>query len=88
MEGIGIGETQAYEEIDIHLVGEGPVLSLKPAFLLDALTAIDAEFVRMSFTETNIPNKPGPVLITANTAQENQTPETFKYLLQPNLLLR
>jgi len=64
------------------------VVSLKPAFLLDGLNAVHSEFVRISFTKTENPNKPGPVLITGQTSQESPATDGYRYLLQPNLLLR
>jgi DNA polymerase-3 subunit beta len=49
---------------------------------------VHSEFVRISFTKTENPNKPGPVLITSQTSRENAASDSYKYLLQPNLLLR
>ncbi len=61
---------------------------MKPQFLLDGLSAVHSEFVRIGFTNTDNPNKPGPVLITAQTSRDAESTEAFRYLLQPNLLLR
>lgn len=87
MEAIGGDQAQAQETIDAVLTGEETVVSLKPQFLLDALGAVHAEFVRIGFTKTDNPNKPGPVLITAQSTTDAGL-DTFRYLLQPNLLLR
>ena len=62
-------------------------MSLKPQFLLDGLGAVHSEFVRISFTKTENPNKPGPVLITSQSSRDQPGADSYKYLLQPNLLL-
>ncbi|MCS0500080.1 DNA polymerase III subunit beta [Protaetiibacter mangrovi] len=88
LEAAGSEQAQASETIDAHLVGEDTVVSLKPSFLLDGLGAVHSEFVRISFTKTENPNKPGPVLITSQSSREAPGSDNYKYLLQPNLLLR
>ena len=88
LEAIGSEQAQASETIDGHLNGEDTVVSLKPQFLLDGLGAVHSEFARISFTKTDNPNKPGPVLITSQTSKDQPAADDFKYLLQPNLLLR
>jgi DNA polymerase III subunit beta len=88
LEAIGSEQAQASEAIDALLTGEDTVVSLKPQFLLDGLTAVHSEFVRISFTKTENPNKPGPVLITSQTSKEQAGSDNYRYLLQPNLLLR
>lgn len=88
LEAAGGDNAQASETIDAHLVGADMVVSLKPAFLLDALGAVHSEFVRLSFTATENPNKPGPVLITSQSSREQAGSDSYRYLLQPNLLLR
>jgi DNA polymerase-3 subunit beta len=88
LEAIGSEQAQASETIDVHLSGGDTVVSLKPQFLLDGLGAVHSEFVRISFTKTENPNKPGPVLITSQSSKDNPGADNYKYLLQPNLLLR
>ena len=88
LEAIGSEQAQASESIDAHLSGVDTVVSLKPAFLLDGLGAVHSEFVRISFTKTENPNKPGPVLITSQSSKDQPGADNYKYLLQPNLLLR
>ncbi len=88
LEAIGSEQAQASETIDAHLNGADTVVSLKPAFLLDGLGAVHSEFVRISFTKTENPNKPGPVLITSQSSRDQPGADNYKYLLQPNLLLR
>lgn len=88
LEAIGSEQAQASESIDAILTGDDTIVSLKPQFLLDGLGAVHSEFVRISFTKTENPNKPGPVLITSQTSREQAGADTYRYLLQPNLLLR
>jgi DNA polymerase-3 subunit beta len=88
LEAIGSEQAQASETIDGHLHGEDTVVSLKPQFLLDGLGAVHSEFVRISFTKTDNPNKPGPVLITSQSSKDQPGADHYRYLLQPNLLLR
>ena len=88
LEAIGSEQAQASESIDAHLSGGDTIVSLKPAFLLDGLGAVHSEFVRISFTKTENPNKPGPVLITSQSSKDQPGADNYKYLLQPNLLLR
>ena len=44
--------------------------------------------MRISFTKTDNPGKPGPVLITSQTSKDQAGSDSYRYLLQPNLLLR
>jgi DNA polymerase-3 subunit beta len=88
LEAAGSEQAQASETIEAHLHGDDTVVSLKPSFLLDALQAVHSEFVRISFTKTENPNKPGPVLITSQSSKDQPGADNYKYLLQPNLLLR
>lgn len=88
LEALGSEQAQASETIDGHLVGKECVVSLKPQFLIDGLSATHSEFVRVAFTQTDNPNKPGPVLITAQKSQDGGDSEVYRYLLQPNLLMR
>jgi len=88
LEAAGSEQAQASETIEGHLHGEDTVVSLKPSFLLDGLGAVHSEFVRISFTKTDNPNKPGPVLITSQSSKDQPGADNYKYLLQPNLLLR
>ncbi|MGN6271889.1 MAG: DNA polymerase III subunit beta, partial [Protaetiibacter sp.] len=76
LEAIGSEQAQASESIDAILSGDETVVSLKPQFLLDGLAAVPSEFVRISFTKTENPNKPGPVLITSQTSREQAGADT------------
>ncbi|QPZ38541.1 DNA polymerase III subunit beta [Paramicrobacterium chengjingii] len=88
MEAIGSEQAQASELVDALLTGDDIVLSLKPSFLIDGLNAVRSEFVRFSFTKSENTNKPGPMLITSQSSKDQPGADSYKYLLQPNLLLR
>ena len=88
LEALGSEQAQASETIDGHLVGQDCVVSLKPQFLIDGLSSAHSDFVRVAFTQTDNPNKPGPVLITAQKSQDSDDTHSYRYLLQPNLLMR
>jgi DNA polymerase III subunit beta len=86
LESIGSDVADASEQISCSLTGEEITVSLRPQFLVDALTGIGAESVKLGFTvNPSNPNKPGPVLISAADAKGST--QGFKYLLQPNLLV-
>ncbi|HEY8317591.1 MAG TPA: DNA polymerase III subunit beta [Amnibacterium sp.] len=88
LEAAGGEQAQASEQLDAVLTGPDMVVSLKPQFLLDGLSGVHTEFVRLSFTKTENPNKPGPVLVTGQRSKDEAGSEDYRYLLQPNLLLR
>lgn len=85
MDASGTEQARATESVDATLTGEEVTLGLNPQYLLEALGAVKSEFARITFTSSDNANKLSPVLITPQTSG---TPESFKYLLQPNLLLR
>lgn len=85
MDASGTEQARATESVDATLAGDDVTLGLNPQYLLEALGAVKSEFARITFTSSDNANKLSPVLITAQTSG---TPESFKYLLQPNLLLR
>lgn len=87
LEALGNEQAQASEHLDVVLHGDEIVVSLKPQFLLDGVLAVRSEFVRIGFTRTDNPGKPGPVLMTGHTSGD-QTADSYRYLLQPNLLMR
>jgi len=83
------GETaQATESMDAQLTGSDVVVSLKPQFLIDGLAGVKTEFVKIGFTNSDNPNRPSPVLITNHQAKEKSANDSYRYLLQPNLLGR
>jgi DNA polymerase-3 subunit beta len=88
MDASGTEQARATESVDSVLVGEDVTLGLNPQYLLESLAAVRSEFVRITFTSSDNANKLSPVLITPQTSVDRAGAESFKYLLQPNLLLR
>ena len=89
LEAVGAEQAAGAEELNINLQGDDIVVSLKPQFLLEGVGAIHSAFVKIAFTNNDNPNKPGPVLLTGQTSlDEAAATDTFRYLLQPNLLMR
>ena len=69
-------EAQAVEVLEASFDGDDLSIAFNPSYLLDGLTAIDSDTVRMSFTE---PGK--PALITGKPDQDGQP--DYRYLLMP-----
>jgi DNA polymerase-3 subunit beta len=88
LEATGNETAQASENINAELVGKEIVVSLKPQFLIDGLAGVHSEFVKIAFTNNDNPNKPGPVLISSHGSKEKTDSDSYRYLLQPNLLVR
>ena len=88
MDASGTEQARASESVDANLVGDDVTLGLNPQYLLESLGAVKSEFVRITFTSSENANKLSPVLITPQTSVDKAGAESFKYLLQPNLLLR
>jgi DNA polymerase-3 subunit beta len=89
LESIGNEVAEASESISAELNGEENTLSLKPQYLIDGLAGVHTEFVKIGFTRNHEnPNKPSPVLITSHSAKEKSDADNYRYLLQPNLLVR
>lgn len=88
MDASGTEQARATESVDANLVGEDVTLGLNPQYLLESLGAVRSEFVRITFTSSENANKLSPVLITPQTSVDKAGSDSFRYLLQPNLLLR
>lgn len=88
MDASGTEQARATESVDATLAGEEVTLGLNPQYLLEALGAVRSEFARITFTSSENANKLSPVLITPQTSGGDANAVSFKYLLQPNLLLR
>ncbi|HUA31943.1 MAG TPA: DNA polymerase III subunit beta [Streptosporangiaceae bacterium] len=69
-------EAQAVEVLEASYDGDDLSIAFNPGYLLDGLTAIDSDTVRMSFTE---PGK--PALITGKPDPSGQP--DYRYLLMP-----
>ena len=88
MDASGTEQARATESVDATLSGEDVTLGLNPQYLLESLGAVRSEFTRVTFTSSENANKLSPVLVTPQTSVDKAGEETFRYLLQPNLLLR
>lgn len=88
MEASGTEQARASESVDATLSGEDVTLGLNPQYLLESLSAVRSEFSRITFTSSDNANKLSPILVTPQTSVERAGEGEFKYLLQPNLLLR
>lgn len=88
MDASGTEQARATESVDATLVGDEVTLGLNPQYLLESLGAVRSEFARITFTSSDNANKLSPVLITPQTSVDKGGEGSFKYLLQPNLLLR
>lgn len=88
MDASGTEQARASESVDAHLVGEDVTLGLNPQYLLESLAAVRSEFARITFTSSENANKLSPVLVTPQSSVDKAGTDSFKYLLQPNLLLR
>jgi DNA polymerase-3 subunit beta len=88
MDASGTEQARATESVDATLVGDEVTLGLNPQYLLESLGAVRSEFARITFTSSDNANKLSPILVTPQTSIDKGGEGTFKYLLQPNLLLR
>jgi DNA polymerase-3 subunit beta len=69
-------EAQAVEVLEASLEGDDIQIAFNPQYLLDGLTAIESDTVRMSFTESG-----KPALITGKPSPD--TEPDYRYLLMP-----
>jgi DNA polymerase-3 subunit beta len=86
LEATGNETAQASESVSVELTGTAISVKLKPQFLIDGLSGVQGEFAKIAFTNTDNPHKPGPVLITSQGSKEKSEADSYRYLLQPNLL--
>ncbi|MEI6591017.1 MAG: DNA polymerase III subunit beta, partial [Actinomycetes bacterium] len=75
---------QVSETVGIELTGDDLKVKLRPNFLLDGISGATTEFIKIGFTKSPNPNKPGPVLISSHGSKDSV--DSYRYLLQPNLL--
>ncbi|QAY63996.1 DNA polymerase III subunit beta [Xylanimonas allomyrinae] len=71
-------DAQASEALEAVLVGEDITVAFNPQFLLDGLSALGTDFVRLSFTH---PNK--PVEFTGQESLDGEDSSAYRYLLVP-----
>jgi len=82
-------ENNATEAVEATLVGNPTNLRFKPALFHDGLAQITAEFVKIEFTKNQRdPSRPGPIIMSSQSAKDASSPDTYRYLLNPNMLKR
>lgn len=75
-------EAMASESLQAHMTGEDITTGFNPAYLLDGLTAIEAPFVELAFTQAS-----KPVVLSGVGSLEGEIDSDFRYLLMPRRLL-
>jgi len=71
-------DAQASEVLEATLTGEEITVAFNPQFLLDGLSALGTDFVRLGFTH---PNK--PVEFSGQESAESEPIASYRYLLVP-----
>jgi DNA polymerase-3 subunit beta len=75
----GAGEdAQASEALANTLTGEALSIAFNPHFLIDGLSALNAPFARLSFTQ---PQK--PAVLTGQAELDGEDDDNYRYLLMP-----
>lgn len=72
-------DAQAVEVVDSTIHGEEITTAFNPAYLLDGLSALDTDFVRLSFTHGSKP----AVMTGQESLEGDDQADIFKYLLMP-----
>jgi DNA polymerase-3 subunit beta len=55
----------------------------------DGLAQINSEFVKIEFTKNQRqPERPGPIIISSQGSKDKPVVDTYRYLLNPNMLKR
>ena len=75
-------EAMASESLEANVNGEDITTGFNPAYLLDGLTAIEAPFVELAFTQAS-----KPVVLSGVDSLEGDADADFRYLLMPRRLL-
>ena len=82
-------ENNASETVQATLIGNPTSLRFKPWLFHDGLSQITSEFVKIEFTKNQRdPARPGPVIMSSQTSKDAASPDTYRYLLNPNMLKR
>lgn len=75
----GQGEdAQASEALPITLVGEDITIAFNPTFLSEGLNAVNAPFVRLSFTLST-----KPAVLTGQAEADGEADDSYRYLVMP-----
>lgn len=88
LSGTGLESADSTDDVDAHLAGDELTIALRPNFLRDGLNGADSEFTRIVFSPQSSQDRPGPVMITGQRSSDDVDDKSFKYLQQPNLLMR
>ena len=75
-------EAQASESLEAGLTGSDMTIGFNPTYLLDGLTALEAPFVELAFTQAS-----KPVVLSGVGSLEGDSEADFRYLLMPRRLL-
>jgi DNA polymerase-3 subunit beta len=75
-------EAMASESLEANVTGDDITTGFNPAYLLDGLTAIEAPFVELAFTQAS-----KPVVLSGVDSLEGEADADFRYLLMPRRLL-
>ena len=82
-------ENNASESVQATLNGSPTSLRFKPWLFHDGLSQITSEFVKIEFTKNQRdPARPGPIIMSSQTSKDAASPDTYRYLLNPNMLKR
>jgi DNA polymerase-3 subunit beta len=82
-------ENNASESVEATLSGNPTSLRFKPWLFHDGLSQITSEFVKIEFTKNQRdPSRPGPIIMSSQTSKDAASPDTYRYLLNPNMLKR
>jgi DNA polymerase-3 subunit beta len=82
-------ENAATESVQATLNGNPTSLRFKPWLFHDGLSQITSEFVKIEFTKNQRdPSRPGPIIMSSQTSKDAASPDTYRYLLNPNMLKR
>lgn len=82
-------ENNANESIEATLTGNPTALRFKPWLFHDGLAQINSEFVKIEFTKNQRqPERPGPIIISSQGSKDKPVVDTYRYLLNPNMLKR
>ena len=82
-------ENNASETVQATLNGNPTSLRFKPWLFHDGLSQITSEFVKIEFTKNQRdPSRPGPIIMSSQTSKDAASPDTYRYLLNPNMLKR
>jgi len=75
-------EAMASESLEANVTGDDITTGFNPAYLLDGLTAIEAPFVELAFTQAS-----KPVVLSGVDSLDGEADTDFRYLLMPRRLL-